>query len=244
MLLSSLPANPPYPLSLYAAAAASPPSQISIGSGTSCALWSVVDPSTLQYSSQYLYCWGIKFGPKPMWLGSTYLGTGRTAVAVSAGGTLECARLDNGSVRCWNVVTAGPGAVPFTVSLGTNRTAVAISAGQYAACMIRDNGSIWCIAQNNAGAWGGGQVGLPAGRTAVAISTGTFHKCAVLDDGSATCWGTNDRGQLGIGDSGTRSVSSVASLPPINLGTGHKAVAVEAGAAHSCVLLDNAKVKC
>ena len=69
---------------------------------------------------------------------SVSLGTGRTAVAVSAGGYHTCAILDDGSLNCWgwdNYGQLGDGGTntdkntPVSVSLGTGRTAVAVSAG-------------------------------------------------------------------------------------------------------------------
>ncbi|MGB0378173.1 MAG: RCC1 domain-containing protein, partial [Poseidonia sp.] len=86
------------------------------------------------------------------------LGTGRTAVAISAGGYHTCALLDNGDVKCWgrdNEGQLGDGgtitstdytAAPSStaINLGTGRTAVAISAGEYHTCAILDNGDLKC----------------------------------------------------------------------------------------------------
>ena len=66
------------------------------------------------------------------------LGTGRTAVALSSGGSHTCAILDNGDVSCWgrgiygrlgNGGTSDKTTPTLTSSLGTGRTAVALSSG-------------------------------------------------------------------------------------------------------------------
>ena len=63
------------------------------------------------------------------------LGTGRTAVALSSGGTHTCAILDNGAVSCWgegtygqlgNGATSDKTTPTLTSSLGTGRTALLI----------------------------------------------------------------------------------------------------------------------
>ena len=68
------------------------------------------------------------------------LGTGRTAVAISAGGSHTCAILDNGDMKCWGrdnygqlgngagvTDTDAPSSTP--IDLGTGRTAVADATG-------------------------------------------------------------------------------------------------------------------
>ena len=55
----------------------------------------------------------------------------------------------------------------------------------------------------------------------------------------------NDKGQLGIDntdDMGDTSGEMGDSLPVVNLGTG--AIAITAGADHTCVQLDNSSFKC
>ncbi|HIL66089.1 MAG TPA: RCC1 repeat-containing protein, partial [Candidatus Poseidoniales archaeon] len=73
------------------------------------------------------------------------LGTGRTAVAISSGGSHTCAILDNGAVSCWGQNNRGQlgnggnsdkNSPTLTSSLGTNRTAVAISLGTWHTCVI------------------------------------------------------------------------------------------------------------
>ncbi len=152
-----------------------------------------------------------------------------------------------------------------TVNLGTGRTAVAISAGQTHNCAILDDRSLKC--------WGGGiggQLGqgnlvnrgdgsnemgnnLPAirlgtGRTVAAVSAGSLFTCAILDNRTVKCWGYNIFGQLGYGDTSNRGGGGISqmgdNLPTVALGTARTALAISAGAAHTCALLDNRTVKC
>ncbi|MCH1528455.1 MAG: hypothetical protein L7S46_01865, partial [Candidatus Poseidoniaceae archaeon] len=134
------------------------------------------------------------------------LGTGRTAVAVSAGYQHTCAILDNGDLKCWgdnnegqlgdggtNTNTNAPSST--AIDLGTGRTAVAVSAGDYHTCAILDNGEAKCWGFDNHGQLGDGgtntntnapsstAIDLGTGRTAVAVTVGFYHTCAILDNG-------------------------------------------------------------
>ncbi|MDB2367127.1 hypothetical protein N9V76_01695, partial [Candidatus Poseidoniales archaeon] len=131
---------------------------------------------------------------------SVSLGTGRTAVAVSAGYAHTCAILDDGSLKCWgddNWGQLGDGGsntaktTPVSVSLGNGRTAVAVSAGFQHTCAILDDGSLKCWGLDGSGQLGDGgsntnkdtpvSVSLGNSRTAVAVSAGDYHNCAILD---------------------------------------------------------------
>ena len=81
------------------------------------------------------------------------LGTGRTAVAISSGGYLTCAILDDGTVSCWGRNLAGGlgdgtttqrNTPTQTSSLGTGRTAVAIASGKSHTCTVLDDGYVSC----------------------------------------------------------------------------------------------------
>jgi alpha-tubulin suppressor-like RCC1 family protein len=210
----------------------------------------------------------------PASVGPVELGLGRTAVAITGGGRHTCAILDNGRVRCWgagyygqlgygNTRTVGDNETPGSVGpvdLGTGRTAVAIAGGGYHTCAILDNGKVRCWGANNRGQLGygntkqigdnedpgsAGPVKLGAGRKAVAISAGYLHTCAILDNGRVRCWGFNSNGQLGYGNTKTIGNNETpASVAPVRLGTGRKAIAISASGQHSCAVLDNRTVRC
>ena len=139
------------------------------------------------------------------------LGSGRTAVAVSAGYGHTCAVLDNGDLKCWgrnyhgqlgdggNTNTNAPSSTG--VNLGTGRTAVAVSTGYGHTCALLDNGDLKCWGQDLYGALGDGGIStntnapsstaidVGSGRTSVAFVAGNYHTCAILDNGDAEMLG-------------------------------------------------------
>ena len=100
------------------------------------------------------------------------LGVGRTCRALALGFNHSCARLDDGSVKCWGSNAYGQLGVGDTQTRG-----------------------------DQAGEMGDALAGieLATGRTARAITSGYSHVCALLDDSSVKCWGFNE-GTLGLGD--------------------------------------------
>jgi alpha-tubulin suppressor-like RCC1 family protein len=127
-----------------------------------------------------------------------------------------CAILTGGVVRCWGEGANG-------------------RLGNESAEVIGDNEPPSSI----------GPVDLGPGRTARALALGNFHSCAVLDNGQARCWGSNDFRQLGrsfgdatdIGDDETPGEAEV-------VGVDLPVVAITAGRAHTCAILQGGKVGC
>lgn len=123
-----------------------------------------------------------------------------------------------------------------------------LAAGGASNCRIAGAGApVACWGLNDLGQLGIGNssntaipttVGLGGQRSAVGLSMGTEHACAVLDDGSVACWGSNSEGQLGV------DASIVKSLTPrlVSGITGARSVGV--GAAHTCIIGENAAVIC
>lgn len=189
------------------------------------------------------------------------------AQAVSSGGSHSCAILDDGTVSCWgynfeqelgygDANQYGEGRdryLPpaFPIQLGSGKKARSISVNYSHSCALLNDSSIKCWGQNNFGQLGYGDtvkrgvppevgINLGAGQRAVAIATGFAHTCAIREDGGVVCWGSNASGQLGYGDSRSRLQ---APMEAINLG-GMRAKALQLGAYHSCVLLEDDQVKC
>jgi E3 ubiquitin-protein ligase HERC3 len=148
------------------------------------------------------------------------LGTGRSAVAVFAGLSNTCARLDNGAFRCWGINSSGQLLLGSTNNIGDDPGEMgdALAASRFG-----------------------------TGRTATSIAIGAGHICALLDNSTVKCWGSNFNGQLGLGDTTTRGTSAGTSgdnLPAVSLGTGLTPVQVAVGWPSSCALFNDGRVKC
>jgi len=188
---------------------------------------------------------------------------------LDAGAFHTCAGVSGASLRCWgfsgngqlgygNTETIGDDETPASVgpvSFGAVRTAVAVSAGDFHTCGLLDDGSVRCWGFGTDGRLGYANTNsvsspdsvgsVDLGGPAKAISAGGAHTCAVLVNGSVRCWGFGGLGRLGYGN--TRTVGddeTPASVGSVDIGPGRTAVAISAGGAHTCVVLDNGAVRC
>ena len=108
---------------------------------------------------------------------------------------------------------------------------------------------VWLVAQplGNVRAEESGAASSAARLRTRVISAGSDFVCAILSDGSVKCWGNNSFGQLGIGSTATQGDGAGEmgdNLARVDLGPGRTAVAISAGLAHACAILDNGSVKC
>ena len=128
------------------------------------------------------------------------LGDNRTAVQLNAGYSRTCARLDDGSVKCWGRnLTRNDDLRPPGIAFEPP-----YEDGQLGLRNTTNHGD-----NIETGHEMGQQlppVQLGNGRTAVDLSTGPIahHACAALDNGEVKCWGSNVYGQLGLGDTFNR----------------------------------------
>lgn len=77
------------------------------------------------------------------------------------------------------------------------------------------------------------------------IDAGSQHSCVILEGGQVRCWGYGANGRLGLGNTANiGDDESPASVGPVNLGAGRKAVAIGAGNSMTCALLDSSQVRC
>ncbi len=144
---------------------------------------------------------------------------GQRVVEVATGQLHTCARLANGTVRCWGGQTFGP-AVGVPESDGDR---------------IGDNEPPTDIPP------------VSLGGSATAIATGQDHTCAILSDQSVRCWGRAFDGQLGYGNEtaiGSSLTGTPASAGPVPLGPGERAFKIAAGRAHTCVILTDDNIRC
>lgn len=131
-------------------------------------------------------------------------------IAIGGYGMHTCARLIDGSVRCWGLNESGElgdGTMTRrftpTVVLGLS-SVVEITAGRSHTCARVMDGSVRC--------WGADGVNAPrliptmvAGISgAVEIAVGTGNSCVRLMDNSIRCWGHNRWGSVGDGTTTTR----------------------------------------
>lgn len=138
-----------------------------------------------------------------------------------------------------------------------------IATSYHRTCVMSQQGALKCWGHNDEGELGIGTttamgrntgdmaslqpIDLGTGRTVKAVAMGDYHTCAILDNNKVKCWGWNGDGELGYEDTMTRGDAPNQmgdNLPYVDLGTGHTAKAISAGGSHTCVILDNDKLKC
>jgi len=174
-----------------------------------------------------------------------------TAVEIHGAQEHTCARLSDGTARCWGNNTDG--------QLGLNSTTmdwltpqlvvnlsnvVSLSTGTYHTCAVLADGTAKCWGNNADGQLGLASsldqiqpVTVPSVTGMVAIAAGAFHTCALKNDGAVWCWGRNTLGQLG-------NNSTTNSYIPVEVQNVSGATAIAAGGSHTCALLTGGAISC
>lgn len=218
------------------------------GGGDGCARWTKGGTK----------CWGSEAG----FLAAGHQGTYGTSPApitpaladatdIQLNETLGCARMKDGTVKCFGrneVGQVGDGTTatrmdPVTVPglSGVKQ----IGVGREFACALLEAGTVSCWGGNHAGQLGDGSVddgghtprAVAGVRDVAAIVSGSLHTCALHGDGTVTCWGWNQYGQLGIG------AASDHAGPTVVPGLTH-VKQLAATMTHTCALHDDGKVSC
>ncbi len=225
-------------------------SQIAVGARHGCA----------RTAELQVFCWGD--GSQGQ-IGSAVATTTADAVRVegmatiaklAAGRASTCGVMDVPNDRKVICVGAGSGLAGAADDPRTARAvpgitdAVDVSLFASHACALRAFGKVSCWGSNQHGELGvpasSGTVTTPVevpglGAPAKAVAVGDGYTCALLEGGTIKCWGNNANGQLGIG------LASGTATPATGLVIGiTNAIAISAGKAAACAVLEGGYVQC
>jgi alpha-tubulin suppressor-like RCC1 family protein len=128
-------------------------------------------------------------------------------VEISAGRSHACARLADGTVRCWG----SSGGFGLTLDhtgaptmIGALRGALSIASGGSSTCAVLTGGAVRCV-----GGLGTSQGRVAGVSNATSVSVGTSSACAVISDGTVDCWGdASAAGLTSLGDANRTETSA------------------------------------
>jgi alpha-tubulin suppressor-like RCC1 family protein len=204
---------------------------------------------------------------------SVDLGTGKTAIQITANGFSSCALLNDHTAKCWGNNTQdqlGQDNNNFTGDhtgcignkpnqLGDNLPAIRVRTGTTVnqivmgsthACALLDDGGVTC--------WGSNILSSlsytnrpymnigPAYKSVTQIAAYGDNVCEVTPFG-AKCWGGNNASQIGQGSSNflwKPTVPTDENFPYINYGDNKVVSKISSGFSHSCALFTDHTVKC
>jgi alpha-tubulin suppressor-like RCC1 family protein len=188
--------------------------------------------------------------------------SGKTVVAIAAGGSHSLALCSDGTLAAWGDDSSGqlgngssPGNdIPILVDRSgvlATKSVVAIAAGYLHSLALCSDGTLAAWGGNTVGQLGIGTTGAGstspvltsmsgglAGRFVTAIRSSTYHNLALTSVGTLASWGSNSSGQLGNASTTTSSlpvaVSTTGTL------SGKTITAFTAGGSHSLALCSDA----
>lgn len=137
---------------------------------------------------------------------------------IALGFAHSCARLRDGTIRCWGHNACGQCGDDTTISReapvqveGLEHVAE-IDVGDAHSCARMEDATIRCWGANDDGELGQGATNrqrpamLPGFDNVTSIALGAAHTCVRRADASVWCWGRNDHGQVGDGTVVSRRV--------------------------------------
>jgi alpha-tubulin suppressor-like RCC1 family protein len=173
--------------------------------------------------------------------------------SVAVGELFACAVRRDRAVECWGWGGRGQlghippdaGSEPPATVTGL-AASTQVAAGDAFACALGASGAVACWGADDHGQLGDGGGAdatgprrVPGVDDAVAIAAGAEHACAVRAGGTITCWGDDELGQVGDGTIGGGTVRTPVAVVGID-----DAVAVAAGATHTCARRANGALAC
>jgi alpha-tubulin suppressor-like RCC1 family protein len=185
--------------------------------------------------------------PKPV------VGLESGVVELALGADHACARMNDGTVRCWGDNSKGQvgqsalGDVSAPTKVPGVAGAKQITAGDEHSCALLASGQVACWGADDDAQIGNGKTGTAITQPAtvagladaVEITGGGEHTCARRANGSVVCWGYDYLGQLGNGaTTPTRATSPQAVVGLTD------AVELTAGRYHTCARRKNGTVAC
>jgi cysteine-rich repeat protein len=201
--------------------------QIVTGPDSTCALlddegvrcWGIASFGRLGYAND------IDIGDDELPSSVDYVDVGGAVVELGAGAVHTCARLYDGTVRCWGSNQNGHLGLGYPTIVGDDEPPASVdvidvggavtqlSVGHFHTCVLLEDASVRCWGRSPNGELGYGNeeaigddevpssVGtVEVGSRVTQVRAGMFHTCAVLDTGAVKCWGSGQYGELGYGN--------------------------------------------
>jgi alpha-tubulin suppressor-like RCC1 family protein len=184
-------------------------------------------------------------------------GTCVPCVAELGGGASHlCARRQDGHLQCWgdnDRGQIGDGSSTervLPVDIDTDEDGEPLGAvldiglGSHHTCAVTANGT-YCWGENSSGELGDPSLELHPAPTplpvdAISIAAGLSHTCWLTEGGAVDCIGDNAASQLGADQDAVPSSSD----PVEAVASGAAAVALGAGAFHTCAVMDDDSLRC
>jgi alpha-tubulin suppressor-like RCC1 family protein len=176
----------------------------------------------------------------------------RDVQQLSAGDYFACARIRDGSVRCWGNAENGQlgsdsqRVFPSPRTIPEVNAVVDVACGGAHVCAATIAGKALCWGRNTEGQLGDGKSGsrlraveVKGLLDAVDVASGANHTCALRRGGPVACWGDNVASQLGAGARNERK-----RYEPVAVAGLVQVAALAGGSNFTCALARNGRLSC